>query len=186
MRSTSPELQDGRHGSAWCPPPRATTQPRCATSTTPRARSGRGLGSRGQRRRTAGDVALARCRCRGARCVAGRCSPDRRIGGMDLLARGRHHRLVRAGPSTCHQRTHPRPLLERYALRLRTAATALFQRLIADGTLPAGYATDDGAGALYRGTEFVEAFSEYAGAAEYYVDSDSARAVERRLDPRRL
>src|SRR6476646_10087882 len=47
MRSTSPELQDGRHGSAWCPPPRATTQPRCATSTTPRARSGRGLGSRG-------------------------------------------------------------------------------------------------------------------------------------------
>ena len=68
--------------------------------------------------------------------------------------------------------TRPRPLLERCALRLRTAATALFQRLIADGTLPAGYATDDGAGALYRGTEFVEAFSEYDGAAAYFVDSD--------------
>jgi peptidase E len=30
----------------------------------------------------------------------------------------------------------------------------LFQSLIADGTLPAGYATDDGVGVLYRGTEF--------------------------------
>ena len=68
--------------------------------------------------------------------------------------------------------TRPRPLLERCALRLRTAATALFQRLIADGTLPAGYATDDGAGVLYRGTEFVDAVSEYDGAAAYFVDSD--------------
>ena len=68
--------------------------------------------------------------------------------------------------------TRPRPLLERCALRLRTAATALFQRLIADGTLPAGYATDDRAGVLYRGTEFVEAVSEYDGAAAYFVDSD--------------
>jgi len=82
--------------------------------------------------------------------------------------------------------TRPRPLLERCALRLRTAATALFQRLIADGTLPAGYATDDGAGVLYRGTEFVEAVSECDGAAAYLVDSDGARAVERRLDTRRL
>lgn len=61
-----------------------------------------------------------------------------------------------------------------------------FQRLIADGTLPAGYATDDGAGVLYRGTEFVEAVSECDGAAAYFVDSDGARAVERRLDTRRL
>ena len=82
--------------------------------------------------------------------------------------------------------TRPRPLLERCALRLRTAATALFQRLVADGTLPAGYATDDGAGVLYRGTEFVEAVSECDGAAAYLVDSDGARAVERRLDTRRL
>ena len=35
MRSTSPELQDARPGSAWCRPPRATTRPLCATSTTP-------------------------------------------------------------------------------------------------------------------------------------------------------
>jgi len=112
--------------------------------------------------------------------------PDRRNGGIDLLARGRHHRLVRAGPSTCHQRTRPRPLLERCAYDSEPQRRPFFQRLVADGTLPAGYATDDGAGVLYRGTEFVEAVSECDGAAAYLVDSDGARAVERRLDTRRL
>ena len=45
----------------------------------------------------------------------------------------------------------------------------LFRRLIAEGILPPGYATDDGAGVLYRGTEFVEAVSERDGAAAYFV-----------------
>jgi peptidase E len=58
----------------------------------------------------------------------------------------------------------------------------LFQRLIADGALPAGYATDDGAGVLYRGTDFVEAVSERDGAAAYFVDV----AEEIRLETRRL
>jgi peptidase E len=66
----------------------------------------------------------------------------------------------------------------------------LFQKLIADGTLPAGYATDDGAGLLYRGTEFVEAVSEQDDKAGYYVEAgtgDAAgTAVETRLDTRRL
>ena len=63
----------------------------------------------------------------------------------------------------------------------------LFQSLIADGTLPAGYATDDGAGLLYRGTEFVEAVTEKDGKAAYYVEADSdGTAVETRLDTRRL
>src|ERR1700709_2111041 len=44
----------------------------------------------------------------------------------------------------------------------------VFQALIAAGTLPAGYATDDGAGVLYRGTEFVEALTEEAGKSAYY------------------
>jgi hypothetical protein len=58
----------------------------------------------------------------------------------------------------------------------------LFRRLIGDGTLPPGYATDDGAGILYRGTDFVEAVSERAGAAAHFVDADE----ETRLDTRRL
>ena len=63
----------------------------------------------------------------------------------------------------------------------------LFQRLIADGTLPPGYATDDGAGVLYRGTEFVEAVSEVDGAGAYRVErGPDGAAVETRLETRRL
>jgi peptidase E len=63
----------------------------------------------------------------------------------------------------------------------------LFQSLIADGTLPAGYATDDGVGVLYHGTTFVEAVSEQPDAAAYYVErGSSANAIETRLDTRRL
>jgi peptidase E len=63
----------------------------------------------------------------------------------------------------------------------------LFQRLIADGTLPSGYATDDGVGLLYRGTDFVEALSERDGRGAYLVEaSGDGHAVETLVDPRRL
>jgi peptidase E len=45
----------------------------------------------------------------------------------------------------------------------------LFQQLIGSGELPAGYATDDGVGILYRGTEFVEAVTEVRGKGAYHV-----------------
>ena len=63
----------------------------------------------------------------------------------------------------------------------------LYQSLIADGTLPNGYATDDGVGVLYRGTEMVEALSEKDGAGAYWVErSPDGTAVETQLDVRRL
>ena len=63
----------------------------------------------------------------------------------------------------------------------------LLQGLIADGTLPAGYATDDGVGLLYRGTELVEAVSQMPGKFAYYVEcGEDGRAHERRIEPRRL
>ena len=70
----------------------------------------------------------------------------------------------------------------------------LFQRLIGSGELPAGYATDDGVGILYRGTEFVEAVSEVRGKGAYYVarvgQDDGAgqesQAREERIEPRLL
>ena len=63
----------------------------------------------------------------------------------------------------------------------------LFQSLVAAGTLPAGYATDDGAGLLYRGTELVEAVTEEDGRAAYRVErGPDGSAVEERLDTRRL
>ncbi len=61
----------------------------------------------------------------------------------------------------------------------------LYQSLIADGALPAGYATDDGTGVLYRGTEFAEALSEVPGKGVYWVQRDSeGKAVETMLEPR--
>ncbi|MDP9239235.1 MAG: peptidase E [Actinomycetota bacterium] len=63
----------------------------------------------------------------------------------------------------------------------------LYHRLVADGTLPPGYATDNGVGLLYRGTELVEAVSESDGPAAYHVErSPDGEAVERRIEPRRL
>lgn len=63
----------------------------------------------------------------------------------------------------------------------------LFQSLVADGTLPSGYATDDGAGLLYRGTEMVEALTERKNAAAYRVErGPNNTVVETPLDIRRL
>jgi peptidase E len=63
----------------------------------------------------------------------------------------------------------------------------LFHQLIGDRKLPAGYATDDGAGVLYRGTDFVEAVTERDGAAAYFVEADNdGDTHEFRLDTRRL
>ncbi|MDO9457290.1 peptidase E [Nocardioides sp.] len=63
----------------------------------------------------------------------------------------------------------------------------LFQSLVASGALPAGYATDDGAGLLYRGTEMVEALSERDGALGYFVErGPDGAAVETPLETRLL
>jgi peptidase E len=62
----------------------------------------------------------------------------------------------------------------------------LFQQLVGSGVLPAGYATDDGVGIVYRDTEFVEAVSEVAGKGAYRVAREGNRAAEERIEPRVL
>lgn len=62
----------------------------------------------------------------------------------------------------------------------------LLQRLVGDGTLPDGYATDDGTGLLYRGTQMTEALGEVRGKAAYRVTRDGDRAREERIEPRLL
>lgn len=44
--------------------------------------------------------------------------------------------------------------------------------------MPAAYATDDGAGVLYRGTEFAETVIEKDAAGAYFVDPMDGVAVE--------
>jgi peptidase E len=63
----------------------------------------------------------------------------------------------------------------------------LFRSLVADGTLATGYATDDGAGLLYRGTEPAEALRERDRAGVYRVArGPDGTAEETELDVRRL
>jgi peptidase E len=63
----------------------------------------------------------------------------------------------------------------------------LFHRLVGDGTLPAGYATDDGVGLHYRGTELVDTVADTPGRAAYHVEPDgSGGAVETPIEPRLL
>jgi peptidase E len=62
----------------------------------------------------------------------------------------------------------------------------LLQRLVAERVLPTSYATDDGAGVVYRGTEMVEALAENSRAAAYLVEAGPEGAVETRIEPRRL
>jgi peptidase E len=62
----------------------------------------------------------------------------------------------------------------------------LMHRLVGTGVLPSAYATDDGAGLLYRGAELVEAVAENDRAGAYFVERAGDGAVETVLDVRRL
>jgi peptidase E len=63
----------------------------------------------------------------------------------------------------------------------------LLHRLVADGTLPMSYATDDGVGLSFEGTELVEAVADRTGVAAYKVErGPDGRAIETRIEPRLL
>lgn len=62
----------------------------------------------------------------------------------------------------------------------------LFHRLIAEGTLPPGFATDDGVGLHYHGTELVEAVAEVRGKSAYRVWREGDRAIEEIVETRVL
>jgi peptidase E len=62
----------------------------------------------------------------------------------------------------------------------------LLHSLVADETLPAAFATDNGVGLVYRGTELVEAVSEMSGRGAYSVTRADGAAHEERIEPRLL
>lgn len=62
----------------------------------------------------------------------------------------------------------------------------LIHRLVADGTLPEGYATDNGAGLVYYGTDLYEAITEKPGALAYEIRRDDITAREIPLPTRNL
>jgi peptidase E len=62
----------------------------------------------------------------------------------------------------------------------------VYQRLVADGTLPGGYATEDGVGLLYQGTRMIEALTEIRGKNAYQVTREGNNAREESIEPRTL
>jgi peptidase E len=62
----------------------------------------------------------------------------------------------------------------------------LVHRLVADGTLPTTYCTDDGVGLVYRGTRLHEAVSESPGKGAYIVSRSGDDVTEERIEPRML
>ena len=63
----------------------------------------------------------------------------------------------------------------------------LFQRLVADCTLPAGWATDDGVGLHFQGDQLVEAVADRAGACAWRVErGPDGGALETVVVPRLL
>ena len=62
----------------------------------------------------------------------------------------------------------------------------VYTRLVASGELPAGYACDDGAALLFRGTELAEVVAAQKNSCAYRVEREGDRAVEVPLEPARL
>ena len=63
----------------------------------------------------------------------------------------------------------------------------LYHRLVAEGTLPAGHATDDGVGLVYRGTDLADVVADRPDKAAYRVERNPDGTVtETRLEPRLL
>jgi peptidase E len=66
----------------------------------------------------------------------------------------------------------------------------LYQSLVASGELPSGWATDDGVGLHFAGTELVDVVSDrpdaYAWQVEAAVSGDDAGILETRITPRQL
>jgi len=59
-----------------------------------------------------------------------------------------------------------------------------YRRMVADGTLPPGYASEDGVGLHYIGAELHEAVTVVPGGAAWWVDRDGDRRIPARsLEP---
>src|SRR6185503_67378 len=62
----------------------------------------------------------------------------------------------------------------------------LLHRLVADGTLPTSYATDDSVGLHYVDTDLHEALTDRDGARAYVVERRAGAAEETVIEPRLL
>jgi peptidase E len=57
----------------------------------------------------------------------------------------------------------------------------VYRAMVADGALPPGYASEDGVGLHYVGTELREAVTVRPGAAAWWVDRNGHRRIPARM-----
>ena len=62
----------------------------------------------------------------------------------------------------------------------------VYLQAVANGSIPAGWGVDDGAGLLFRGARLAEAVAAHAGARAYRVHAVGGEAVEEVIEPRVL
>ena len=156
------------------------------------ARPGRRLGRRRQRRQPARRLAGARPRRDLPRGLGGRRRPRRGLGRLAVLAR-------RRAPPTPSAPTCGRSPTASGSSRRPTASTTTPRSSAVRSTTgwsprarcPAGHATDDGVGLVYRGTELVEAVADRPGrrglpgraGPRRHGGRDAPRAAPPRLTP---
>ena len=98
----------------------------------------------------------------------------------DRFVRARPGRRCPAGSGSCRGAT-------RRTTTARRTAGRVYQRLIAEGAIPAGYAADDGAALVFRGTELAEVVASRPDARAYRVErGPDGAAVETELPTRYL
>ena len=102
--------------------PRALPDAERRRSASAPAGAGRDLGRRRQRGQPARGLARPRTGRGLPRGLGGGRRTHRRLGRVALLARRRHHRLLRPGPATRHQRAGAAAVQQHPALQLRGAA----------------------------------------------------------------
>ena len=75
-----------------------------------------------------------------------------------------------------------------YSYRVSTSVSDRYGEYPYPGAedLPLGYATDDGVGLVYHGTDLVEAVTEVAGKGAYAVELTDTGVTETRIEPRLL
>src|SRR6478609_4141619 len=190
MRSSSPVSPVAGRGCASSRRRWATT-PRCCRRSTTRP------GSRGSRRRTSRSS-----RCPTWTTRAPICSPRTSSGcgageaGVVLTGVSAGSICWHVGGTTDSFGPELRPVTDGLGLLpyangvhydSEEQRRPLLHRLVADQTLPTAYATDDGVGLHYRGTELVEALTEIPGKGAYRVErGPDGQAVETRLETRLL
>ncbi len=167
--------------------PAAVPDAELSRRACPPAGPGRDLGGRGQHRQPAGALAAARARHDPARVLGGGRRALGCLGRIALLARRRHHRLVRPDAPARDRRPGLPPATPTAPTTTpRSSAAPSSTASSPKGILPDGYATENGTGLVFVDTELHDAFTEVEGKVAYSLTKEGDTTRETPLPTRVL